>query len=150
MKKYILLMLLLLPFTLTLSACTQSEEEKMQVYLKDKSQNFYDFSVIDFTDGKLNIEFRMLPGAETWGDNDAEFEIAVETKASLEAVKGYAKEHSDKVEEANLYFVTRESNKTVAEINAKHDTIQNTKWLELNYQEFLQIVDDYKFYGVSN
>lgn len=143
-------MLLLLTFTLTLSACTQSEEEKIQVYLKDKSGNFYDFLVVDFTDGELNIEFKMLPNSETWSNDDAEFDVAVETKASLEAVKSYSKEHLGVVKEVNLYFVTRESNKTVAEINANNDTILEINWKEVSNQEFPQIVDGYKFYGVSN
>lgn len=150
MKKYVLFLLLLMTFILTLSACTQSEEEKIQVYLKDESKNFYEFLVADFTDGELNIEVKMLPNSETWSNDDAEFDVAVEAKAALEAVKTYSKEHLDIVKEVNLYFVTRESNKTVAEINANNETILETNWLEVSNQEFLQIVDSYKFYGVSN
>ena len=55
MKKYVLFFLL--TFTLMLSACNQSEEEKIQVYLEDIS--FYDI-LVNFTDGKLNIEVQML------------------------------------------------------------------------------------------
>lgn len=147
MKKYVLFLLTL---TLMLSACTQSEEEKIQVYLKEKSKNFYDFSVVDFADGELNIEIKMLPNSETWSNDDAEFDVGVESKTSLEAVKYYSKEHLGVIKEANLYFVTRESNKTVAEINANNDTIVETSWLEVTNQEFPQIVDGYKFYGVSD
>ncbi|WEG18881.1 hypothetical protein PQ478_10450 [Alkalihalophilus pseudofirmus] len=150
MKKYILFKLLLLSVTLMLSACYQSEEEKIQAYLKENSKNFYDFSVVDFADGELNIEVKMLPNSETWSNEDAEFYVGVETKASLEAVKDYSKEHLDVVKEVNIYFVTRESNKTVAEINANNDTIVETNWLEVTNQEFPQIVDGYKFYSVSN
>lgn len=130
--------------------CTQSDKEKIQVYLEDTNQNFYVFSVVDFTDGKLKIEVKMLPNSETQSNDDAEFDVGVETKESLEAVKYYTKEHFGVVKEVNLYFVTRESNKTVAEINAKNDTIVETSWLEVTNQEFPQVVDDYKFYGVLN
>ena len=150
MKKYMLFMLLVWTFILTLSACNQSEEEKIQAYLKDKSQNFYDFLVVDFTEGELNIEFKMHPHSETWNNDDVEFDVAVETKAFLEAVKSYSKEQLDVVKDVNLYFVTRESNKTVAEINANNETILETNWLEVSNQEFLQIVDGYKFYGASD
>lgn len=143
-------MLLVWTFILTLSACNQSEEEKIQAYLKDKSQNFYDFLVVDFTEGELNIEFKMHPHSETWNNDDVEFDVAVETKAFLEAVKSYSKEQLDVVKDVNLYFVTRESNKTVAEINANNETILETNWLEVSNQEFLQIVDGYKFYGASD
>ncbi|PIC67614.1 hypothetical protein CSV71_10485 [Sporosarcina sp. P21c] len=150
MKKYMLLMLLLLTSILTLSACTQREEEKIQAYLKDKSQNFYDFLVVDFTVGELNIEFKMLPHSETLNNDDLEFDVAVETKALLEAIKSYSKEHLDVVKDVNIYFITRESNKTVAEINANNGTLLENNWLEVSNQEFLQIVDGYKFYGASD
>ena len=146
MKKY----MLLLAFTLMLCACTQSEEEKIQVYLKDKSKNFYDFSVVDFADGELNIEVKMLPNSETWSNYDAELDVGVESKPSLEAVNYYSKEHLGVVKQANIFFVTRESNKTVEEINANNDTIVETSWLEVTNQEFPRIVDGYKFYGVSD
>ncbi|MCM3745141.1 hypothetical protein M3193_13455 [Sporosarcina luteola] len=148
MKKYLLFMLM--GFTLMLSACSQTEEEKIQVYLENKSTNFYDFSVVDITDGKLNIEVKMLSNSDTRSSEDVEFDVRVETKASLEAVKHYSKEHLDVVKEVNLYFVTRESNKTVAEINASNDTILGTNWRDLDNNELPQIVDGYKYYGVSN
>ncbi len=153
MKKYVLFMLLLSSFALLLSACTQtqSEEEKIQTYLDKNSENFYDFLVIDFTDGELNIEFKMLSNSETWSNDDAQFDVSVETKASLESIKRYSKENLDAVvKEVNLYFVTRESNKTVAEINANYDTILETDWMVVSNQELPPILDGYKFYGVSN
>ena len=52
--------------------------------------------------------------------------------------------------EVNLYFVTRETNKNVAEINANNDTLLETNWIEVDSHELPQIVDGYKFYGVSN
>ena len=92
----------------------------------------------------------MLPNSETWSNDDAEFDVGVESKASLEAVKYYSKEHLGVVKQANIFFVTRESNKTVAEINANNDTIVETSWLKVTNQEFPRIVDGYKFYGVSD
>ncbi|MBO0603550.1 hypothetical protein I2483_17945 [Sporosarcina sp. E16_3] len=149
MKKYVLFMLLM-TFTFALAACTQSEEEKIQAYLKDKSEIFYHFSVVDFTDEKLNIEFTMLPNSETWSNDAAESDVSIETKASLEAIKNYSKKYLGVIKEVNLYFVMRETNKVVAEINANNDTILETDWKDVSNRELSQIVDGYKFYGVSN
>lgn len=144
MKKYVLFMLLLLSFTFMLSACTQSEEEKIRVHLEDYS--FYDI-LVDFTDGGLNIEVQMF---ETSNNDKALVDVVVETKALLEAVKKYSEVNLEVIKEVNLYFVTRETNITVAEINANIDTISGTKWNELDKYELPQIVDGYKFYGVSD
>jgi len=146
MKKYVLfmLLLLLLSFTFMLSACTQSEEEKMRIHLEDYS--FYDI-LVNFTDGGLNIEVQMF---ETSDNDKAQVDVVVETKALLEAVKKYSKVNLGVIREVNLYFVTRETNITVAEINANIDTISGTNWNELDRYELPQIVDGYKFYGVSD
>ncbi|MEI4771895.1 hypothetical protein WAX74_20040 [Psychrobacillus sp. FJAT-51614] len=144
MKKYVLFTLLLLSFTLMLSACSQSEEEKIRVHLEDYS--FYDI-LVDLTDGGLNIEVQMF---ETSDNDMAQVDVVVETKALLEAVKKYSEVNLDVIKEVNLYFVTRETNITVAEINANIDTISGTNWNELDRYELPQIVDGYKFYGVSN
>ena len=87
MKKYVLLMLLLLSYALLLSACAHNEEEKIQVYLDKNSEVFYKFLVVDFTEGKLNIEVKMLPNSETWSNEATEIDLNIETKAILEAVR---------------------------------------------------------------
>ncbi len=150
MKKYVLLMLLLLSYALLLSACAHNEEEKIQVYLDKNSEVFYKFLVVDFTEGKLNIEVKMLPNSETWSNEATEIDLNIETKAILEAVKKYSEEHLDAVKEVYIYFVTLESNKTVAEINVNNNTVLGNNWLELDRLELSQIVDSYKFHGVSN
>ncbi|MCM3711523.1 hypothetical protein [Sporosarcina luteola] len=149
MKKYVLFMLLLLSFTFMLSACSQSEEEKTQVYLENNALTFYHFLVVDFTDGELNIEVQMFDTSDTWSNKNPEFDVAVETKILLEAVKKYSKEHEDILKEVKLYFVS-ESNRTVAEINANNDTLLENNWSELDADEIPQTVDGYKFYGFSN
>lgn len=150
MKKYVLFILFVSSFALLLSACGQSQEEKLQVYLKENSRNFYDLLVVDFIDGEVKIEIKMLPDSESWSNDDAEFDVRLETKSALEAIQKYSNENTGvMIKEANLYFVTRESNKTVAEINVTYDTIMETEWMPVTYQEFLPIIDVYKFYGVS-
>ena len=152
MKKQFLFMFMLLfsSYALLLSACSHSEEEKIQVYLEKNSEAFYHFLVVDYTDGILNIEFKMLANSETWSNEAVESDLNIETKAILETVKKYSEGHLDAVKEVNIYFVTRESNKTVAEIYANNDTLLETNWLELDRNELSHIVDGYKFYGVSN
>ena len=152
MQKHVLSMFVLLfsSYALLLSACAHSEEEKIQVYLEKNSEAFYHFLVVDYTDGKLDIEFTMLANTETWSNEAVESDLIIETKAILETLKKYTEEHLDAVKEVNIYFITRESNKTVAEINANNDTILETNWSELARNELSLIVDGYKFYGVSN
>ena len=137
MKRYVLFVFLSL--TLLLSACTKSEEEKIQVYLEEIS--FYDI-LIEFTDGELNIEVLMLDHADTW-NSQGQLDVHVETKKILEAVKSY----SELVKEVNLDFITRDLDKTVAEIKANHDTVMETNWEEVASLELPKIVDGYKFYG---
>lgn len=149
MKKYIMFMLLLLSFTFMLSACAQSEEEKIQDYLETKALTFYHFLVVDFTDGKLNIEVQMYDPPDTWSNDEAQTDVVVESKELLEAVQHYSKEHLGVVKEANLSFITIKSRKTVAEINANNDTILETNWRKVSSQEFSQLVDGYKFYGTD-
>ncbi|MCG7346102.1 hypothetical protein MHZ92_18490 [Sporosarcina sp. ACRSL] len=150
MKKYVLLMLLM-TFTLTLAAC-KSEEEKIQTYLKNKSEIVSHFSVVDFTEGELNIEIMMmLPDeTETVYEDAKKSEASREAKTSLEAIKNYSKKHKGVIKEVNLYFITRKTNTIVAEVNAKNDTILETDWKDVSEQELFQIADDYKFHGVSN
>ncbi|MFD1926513.1 hypothetical protein ACFSFY_00300 [Sporosarcina siberiensis] len=83
--------MLLMTFTFTLAACTQSEEEKIQAYLKDKSEIYFHFSVVDFTEGELNIEFTVLPIFEKRNNDSAESDVSIGTKAALEAIKSYSK-----------------------------------------------------------
>ena len=144
MKKYVLFMLLLSSFTLMLSACSQTEEEKIRVQVEDYS--FYD-NLVDFRDGELNIEVQM---PETPDIDNAQLTVVVETKALLEAVKIYSKENPDVIKEVNLYFVNRETNSTIAEISANNNTISENIWSKLDRYELPQIVDGYKFYGVSD
>lgn len=146
MKKYVLFMLLLSALALLLSACSQSEEEKIQEYLNADSRNFYAFSIVDFRDGNLNMEYKMLPNFETMSNDEAEFDVRFETKQALETIADYSKEHSVVVEEVNLSFVTRESNKKVAEIRVKKNTLAETKWSEVSNQALPPILDEYKFY----
>lgn len=142
MKKQILL--LSLAVILLLSACSQSKEEKIRAYIEDYS--FYD-TLIDFTEGELNIEVQMFEPE----DNDiAQLDVVVETKTLLESIKKYSNEHSDTIKEVNLYFIPKETNEIVAEINANSNTVSATTWGELDRYELPQIVDGYKFYGVSN
>ncbi|NEU32094.1 hypothetical protein GN156_15155 [bacterium LRH843] len=142
MKKQVLF--ISLAVILLLSACSQSEEEKIRAYLEDYS--FYDI-LIDFKEGELNIEVQMFEPE----DNDiAQLDVVVETKALLESVKKYSNEHLNLIKEVNLYFITRETNEIVAEINANNSTILGTTWVELDRYDLPQIVDGYKFYGVSN
>lgn len=150
MKKYVLIMFPLLFFTLLLSSCSQSEEEKIQDYLEVHSKNFYEFSVVNFIDGKLNIEFKMLPDYDSMSNDDVEFDVRVETKQALEAIEKYSIEQSEVVEEVNLSFVTRETNKTVAEISANNDTLSNTEWRDVTNHELPQHLDSYEFQGISN
>lgn len=146
MKKYVVIMLLLPAFALLLSACGQSEEEKIQEYLDANSRNFYEFSVVDFTDGNLNMELKMLPNFETMSNDEAEFDVRFETKQALEAIDNYSKEHSVVVEEVDLSFVTRETNRTVGEIRVNKDTLSETKWSEVSNQALPPTLDEYKFY----
>lgn len=150
MKKSVLFILLIMSYALLLSACIQSEEEKIQTYLRKNSNIIYHFSVVDFSEGKLNIELIMIANSETGSNEAVEFNVSIETKATLEAVKKYSEKHKNAVKEVNIYFVTRESNETVAEINVGNDTLLKTSWLELGRYELTEIVDGYKFHGVSN
>lgn len=150
MKKYVLVILLLSSYSLLLSACSHNEKEKIQVYLDKNNEVFYKFLVVDFKEGKLNIEVKMPPNYEKWSNEAAEIDINIEIKAILEAVKEYSKKHLDTVKVVYIYFITFESNKLVLEINVNSDTILGNNWSELDRLQLSQIVDSYKFYGVSN
>ncbi|KGX84172.1 hypothetical protein [Pontibacillus marinus] len=139
MKKFLLLMFLFL----ILSACSQSEEDKIQKYLDDKTS--YDISTV-FKDGVLNIEVPMIDQAGTW-NKDGQMDVNRETIILLEAVKRYPREDLDLIKEANIQFMTRETNKVVAKIHAKSETFMETNWSDVDNPEVSQIVDEYNFNG---
>jgi hypothetical protein len=128
---------------LILSACSQSEEDKIQKYLDDKTS--YDISTV-FEDGVLNIEVPMIDQAGTW-NKDGQMDVNLETIILLEAVKRYPRKDLDLIKEVNIQFITRETNKVVAEIHAKSDMFMETNWADVDNPEVPQIVDEYNFNG---
>jgi hypothetical protein len=128
-------------FFLILSACSQSEEYKVQKYLDEKTS--YAISTV-FRDGILNIEVPMIDQASTW-NKDGQMDVNLETIILLEGVKRYPREDLDLIKEVNLHYITRETNKSVAEIKAKSDTFMETNWEDLDNHEVPQTVDYYNF-----
>jgi len=149
MKKYVFFMFLM-TFTFMLAACNQSKEEKIEAYLKDRSEMHFHFSVVEFTEGELNIEITLLPIFEEMNNNAAESNLNLDAKNALEAIKSYSKKKMGEIKEVNLYFVTRETKKLAAEINVNNDTLLEADWKDVSKREFSRSVNNYKFYGVSN
>lgn len=139
MKKTLLLMFLFL----ILSACSQSEEDKIQKYLDDKTS--YDILTV-FEEGVLSIKVPMIDQAGTW-NKDGQMDVNLETIILLEAVKRYPREELDLIKDVNIQFMTRETNKVVAKIHAKSDTFMKTNWSDVDNPEVSQIVDEYNFNG---
>lgn len=131
---------------LILSACSQSEGDKIQKYLDEKTS--YDISTA-LREGVLTIEVPMIDHIETW-NKEGQMDVNLETIILLEAVKGYPREKLDLFNEVNFHFNTIDKNKNVAEIKTKIDTIMETNWGEVDIHEVPQTVDNYKFNGTTN
>lgn len=135
--------LILLVLMIGLSACSQSQEEKLHEYL-DESTSYSITS--EFNNGVLNIEIPMLDEEKTWNE-DGVLAVQLETMILLHAVKTYPREKVNLFEEVNLRYITKETNKIVAEIQVKGSTLMDTNWGNLDTNEVPKYVDDYTFKG---
>jgi hypothetical protein len=90
----------------------------------------------------------MLDEAGTWNEA-GQMDVNLETIILLETVKRYPRKELDLFKDVNLRFITKETNKIVAEVNAKSDTFMETDWGEIDNHEVPQIVEHYKFNGAS-
>lgn len=145
MKKSIIFILISL--TLFLSACIQSKEERMWSYIIKNSDFVEKFSVVDFTNQKLNIEVRLSPFYETQNNDSVELNINTQTQFLLDALKTYSEEHKNAIKEVNIYFVSNKSQDMVTEIGISSNTLLKSNWLDLDKYKLSQFVDSYKFNG---
>ncbi|MDH4616477.1 hypothetical protein [Brevibacillus sp. AY1] len=135
--------LILLALMIGLSACSQSQEEKLLEYL-DESTSYNIIS--EFNNGVLNIEIPLLDEEKTWSQ-DGELHIQLETKILLDAVKKSPRKELNLFEEVNLHYITKETSKIVAEIQVKGSTLMDTDWENLDTNEVPKYVDHYTFKG---
>ncbi|MEH7379179.1 hypothetical protein V7138_01655 [Bacillus sp. JJ1533] len=133
MKKYVFL--IFLSFVLMLSACTQGEEDKLNEYLNEETP--YDIST-EFNDGVVNIDIPMVNIEE----EDVQYEIHI----LIIAVKSYPREKLNLFDEVNLHFFEKDTNKTVAEVQVKGNTLMETDWKNLrSFTDIPANVDSYDY-----
>jgi hypothetical protein len=133
MKKYVVL--IFLSFVLMLSACSQSEEDKLNEYLNEATS--YDIST-EFNDGIVDIEIPMVNIREDFVQN--------ETRILIIAIKSYPREQLNLFDEVNLHFFEKDTDKTVAEVQVKGNTLMETNWNNLiSYTDIPYNVNNYDY-----
>jgi uncharacterized lipoprotein len=133
MKKYVFL--IFLSFVLMLSACSQVEEDKLNENLNEETS--YDIST-EFNDGVVNIDIPMV--------NIGEEDVQNETLILIKAVKSYPREKLNLFDEVNLHFFEKNTDKTVAEVQVKGNTLMETDWKNLrSFTDIPDNVDSYDY-----
>lgn len=133
MKKYVFL--IFLSFMLMLSACSQSEEDKLNVYLNEETS--YDIST-KLNDGVVNIDIPIV--------NIEEENVQYETLNLIIAVKSYPREKLNLLDEVNLHFFEKNTDKTVAEVQVKGNKLMETDWKNLrSFTDIPDNVDSYDY-----
>lgn len=135
--------LILLPLIIVLSACSQSQEEKLHGYLDGHTS--YKITS-EFNNGVLNIEIPMLDEEKTWNE-DGELAVQLESLILLDAIKKFPREEINLFEEIDLHYITKETKKIVAEIHVKGSALMDTDWNSLDTNEVPKFVDYYTFKG---
>ena len=133
MKKYV--SLILLSTVLMLSACSRGEDDKLNEYLNEETS--YDIST-KYNVGVVNIDIPMV--------NIGEEDVQNETLILITAVKSYPREKLNLFDEVNLHFFEKDTEKTVAEVQVKGNTLMETDWKNLrSFTDIPDHVDSYDY-----
>jgi hypothetical protein len=135
-KRYILF--ILFSFSLVLSACSQSEEEKIIEHMKSSMDYSIKGISTKFNDGVINIEVPMV--------NIREDFVQHQTFVTIHVLKEYPRENIELFKEINFRYFVEGTKTTVAEVKVKGETLMETDWNSLrSFMDIPKYVDHYDF-----